>query len=69
MKLRIAMLSVFGIGLWTHTGVGEKMFSALADANVNVLLINTSEICMSTIVAPEDGEKALTALKLIFSLN
>lgn len=69
VKPKIAMLNVLGIGLRTHTGVGEKMFAALADANVNVQLINTSEICMSAIVAPEDGEKALNALKLVFGIS
>ena len=58
----IAMLSVMGIGLRSHTGVGEKMFRALADAVVNVQMVNTSEIRISAVVAPKDAVKAHQAL-------
>ena len=63
---QIAKLSVMGIGLRSHTGVGEKMFRALADAGVNVQLINTSEIRMSAIVAPSDGQRAYDSLIRMF---
>jgi aspartate kinase len=65
----IALLSVSGIGLRTHTGVGERMFKALADAKINVKMVNTSEIRMSVVVAKEQGTTALTALKKVFSLT
>jgi len=66
---KIAKLSVVGIGLRSHTGVGEKMFRALADAQVNVQLVNTSEIRMSAIVAPQHGEPARDALIAMFHPN
>ena len=65
----IALLSVSGIGLRTHTGVGERMFKALADAKINVKMVNTSEIRMSVVVAKEQGSTAVTALKKVFSLT
>ena len=65
---RIAKLGVKGIGLRSHTGVGEKMFRALAAADVNVDLINTSEIRISAIVAADHGETALAALRSAFGL-
>ena len=68
-RRKIAKLSVTGIGLRSHTGVGEKMFRALADADVNVDLINTSEIRISAIVALEDGEKAAHAVRNAFGLE
>lgn len=64
----IAKLSVMGIGLRSHTGVGQRMFQALADASINVQLINTSEIRTSAIVASADGEKAKAALFAAFDL-
>jgi aspartate kinase len=64
----IAKLSVLGIGLRTHTGVGEKMFRALADANVNVRMISTSEVCISTVVELSRGEEAIDALVAAFGL-
>ncbi|WP_437206863.1 aspartate kinase [Planctomicrobium sp. SH664] len=69
VKPSIAKLSVTGIGLRTHTGVGEKMFTALADAGINIQLINTSEICMSAVVAPEQGPAGFQALKAAFNVS
>lgn len=64
----IAKLSVMGIGLRSHTGVGDKMFQALAEAGVNIQMINTSEIRMSAVVDVEDGERASAALLATFRL-
>jgi aspartate kinase len=62
----MAKLSVMGIGLRTHTGVGEKMFRALAEAGVNVQIINTSEMRMSAVVAGSHGSPALGCLNRAF---
>ena len=62
----MAKLSVVGIGLRTHTGVGEKMFRALAEAAINVQLINTSEIRICAVVAGDSGPAALACLNREF---
>jgi len=62
----MAKLSVVGIGLRTHTGVGAKMFRALADAGINVQLINTSEMRICAVVAGERGQAALACLNREF---
>jgi len=62
----MAKLSVVGIGLRTHTGVGEKMFRALAEAGINVQLINTSEIRICAVVAGDKGPAALERLNREF---
>jgi aspartate kinase len=62
----MAKLSVVGIGLRTHTGVGEKMFRALADAQINVQLINTSEIRICAVVAGARSPAALACLNREF---
>ena len=64
----IAKLSVTGIGLRSHTGVGERMFQTLADANINVRMISTSEIRISTVVSRTDGLRARTVLQQAFGL-
>lgn len=64
----IAKLSVMGIGLRSHTGVGEKMFRALALNNVNIQMVSTSEIRISAVVSPNDGQRALDALLKTFDL-
>jgi len=65
----IGKLSVMGIGLRTHTGVGERLFRALADAGVNVGLVSTSETRFSIIVDAEQAEKAAECLRQTFELN
>lgn len=65
----IALLSLNGIGLRTHTGVGERMFRALADAQINVKMVNTSEIRMSVVVARSQGAVALESLRKAFSVH
>jgi aspartate kinase len=64
----MAKLTVMGIGLRTHTGVGEKLFRALAESDINVQLINTSEIRMSAVVGPQHGRRALDSLLATFGL-
>ena len=65
----IAKLTVMGIGLRSHTDVGEKMFLALSEAGINIEMINTSEIRMSAVVAPEHGEQAHACLLEAFGLS
>lgn len=64
----IDKLTVVGIGLRTHTGVGDRMFKALANANINIQMINTSEIRMSAVVAADQGQVGYRALKAAFGL-
>ena len=51
---QVAKLSVLGIGLRSHTGVAIRMFKALAEAGINVEMINTSEVRVNVVV---DGDK------------
>lgn len=63
----IAKLSVSGIGLRSHTGVAIRAFRALAEAGINVEMINTSEVLVNLVVAGTDGEKGLAALQSAFA--
>jgi aspartate kinase len=63
----IAKLSVSGIGLRSHTGVAIRAFRALAEAGINVEMINTSEVLVNLVVAGPDGAKGLTALQAAFA--
>ncbi len=63
----ISKLSVSGVGLRTHTGVGIRMFKALAEAGINVDMINTSEVRLNVIVGGDQGEKGLKKLQEVFA--
>ncbi len=62
----IAKLSVSGIGLRSHTGVAIRLFKALAEADINVAMINTSEVQVNVVVQPQHGEQALQCLQSAF---
>jgi len=65
----IAEISVVGVGMRTHYGVADRMFSALAKAQVNIDAITTSEIRISCIVDKNQAEKGLEAVCLAFDLD
>ncbi|MCO6454610.1 MAG: ACT domain-containing protein, partial [Pirellulaceae bacterium] len=64
---RIAKLSVSGIGLRSHTSVGIRMFRALAEAGINVAMINTSEVHVNVVVDGPEGQRALERLQAAFA--
>jgi aspartate kinase len=65
----IAEVTVIGVGMRTHYGVADRMFSALANAKINIDSITTSEIRISCIVKKSEAEKALEAVCLAFELD
>ncbi|HBN77956.1 MAG TPA: hypothetical protein DD473_19530 [Planctomycetaceae bacterium] len=62
----IAKISVAGIGLRSHTGVGEKMFRTLSDHNINILLVGTSEMRMTAVINKSQANAAEKALCEMF---
>jgi aspartate kinase len=65
----IAKLFVLGVGMRTHTGVARQMFGALAERNINISMINTSEVRVSVVVERSRGEEALACLKAAFHVS
>ena len=63
----VAILTVKGIGIRSHTGVGLRMFKALAEAGINVEMVSTSEVRVNVVVAADKGEAGLAALKKAFA--
>jgi aspartate kinase len=64
---RVAKLSVFGVGIKSHTGVAARMFQSLADNGINAEIISTSEVRVNVVVDGRDGPKGLAALKKEFA--
>jgi aspartate kinase len=65
----IAKLSVVGAGMIGHPGVAAKFFAALAQENINIQMITTSEIKISCVIDEADGIKALKAVHEAFGLG
>ncbi|MHC4498991.1 MAG: ACT domain-containing protein [Planctomycetota bacterium] len=65
----IAEISVVGVGMRSHYGVADTMFGALAEAQVNIDSITTSEIRISCVVNKDQAEKALEAVCVAFELD
>ena len=59
---KIAKVSIVGAGMMTTPGVAAKMFEALYDANINIQMINTSEIRVSVLIDQEDADRAVKAV-------
>lgn len=62
----IAKLCVSGIGLRSHTSVGSLLFEALAEANINIRMMNTSEMRFNVVVEGNEGQRGLTVLRKAF---
>ena len=58
----VAKVSIVGAGMETHEGVAADMFLALADADINIQTISSSEIRISVLVAKADADRAVAAV-------
>ena len=65
----IAKISCVGIGMRSHAGVAAKMFRVLAEENINIKMISTSEIRTSIVVDEKYMELAVRALHKAFGLD
>lgn len=65
----VAKVSVVGIGMRSHAGVAARMFKALADENINIKVIATSEIKISVLIDRKYMELAVQALHDAFELE
>ena len=66
---KVSKISIVGTGMVTTPGVTFKTFRALADENINILAISTSEIKLSVIISENDTLKAVKKLHTIFNLD
>ena len=64
----IAKVSIVGIGMRTHANVASRMFATLARENINIMMISTSEIKVSCVIAEKYTELAVRVLHQEFEL-
>ncbi len=65
----IAKVSVVGVGMRSHTGVAQKVFSTLGEKGINIRMISTSEIKISVVVDRDRAEDAVRVLHDAFDLG
>ncbi|HJO81536.1 MAG TPA: aspartate kinase [SAR202 cluster bacterium] len=65
----LAKLSIVGTGMLDATGYASKMFRTLADNEINIEMITTSEIRITCIVAEGQLDRAARALHSAFDLD
>ncbi|PIP06417.1 MAG: aspartate kinase [Syntrophobacterales bacterium CG23_combo_of_CG06-09_8_20_14_all_48_27] len=65
----VAKVSVIGVGMISHSGVAAKMFGALANEGINIMMISTSEIKISCVVQAKYTELAVMVLHDAFGLE
>jgi aspartate kinase len=68
LDLDIAKVSIVGAGMVGQPGVAARMFEALAQHQINIQMITTSEIKISCVVTKEQGVIALQAIHKAFGL-
>jgi aspartate kinase len=65
----VCKVSVVGVGMKSHSGVAAKAFTVLAESNINIQIISTSEIKVSMVIDEKYGELAIRALHEAFELD
>ena len=66
---KVSKISIVGVGMRNHPGVAATFFSTLAQANIPVHLVTTSEIKVSAIIAAHDLQSAAQKLHNAFKLD
>ena len=64
-----AKISIVGAGMIDRPGVASAMFETLAEQNINIRMISTSEIKISCLVDKADAQQAVKALHKVFKLE
>lgn len=65
----IAKVSIVGSGMVGQPGIAARMFAALAEQQINIQMIATSEIKISCLVDEADGVRALQVIHTAFELS
>ena len=69
LNAKVSKISIVGAGMVSTPGITYRMFRGLADENINILAISTSEIKLSVIIEEQNTLKAVKKLHSIFNLD
>lgn len=65
----IAIVSIVGVGMKSHSGVASKAFEAMANDNINIRMISTSEIKISMLIDLKYAELSVRTLHAAYELD
>ena len=65
----IGKVSLVGVGMRSHAGIASRAFNALADAEINIQMISTSEIKITIVIAGNQLDEAVRTLHEAFNLG
>ena len=65
----IAKVTISGAGMIGRPGIAAKMFKTLADAQINIQMISTSEVKVSCVIDEAQCDRALHLLSLAFDID
>ncbi|AIL32771.1 aspartate kinase [Basilea psittacipulmonis] len=69
VEQQVCKVSIVGIGMKSHAGVASRMFATLANENINIEMVSTSEIKTSVLIEDKYMELAVRALHKAFELD
>ncbi|MDQ2893262.1 MAG: aspartate kinase [Pseudomonadota bacterium] len=67
--VRVAKISVVGVGMRSHAGVAATMFATLGERGINIQVITTSEIKVSVLIEEDYTELAVRVLHTAYGLD
>jgi aspartate kinase len=65
----VAKVSIVGVGIRSNPQLAAKMFEVLAERQINLLAVSTSEIKVSALIAEAELELAVRVLHTAFGLD
>ncbi|MDA9842023.1 aspartate kinase [Gammaproteobacteria bacterium] len=65
----ISKVSLVGVGMRTHAGIASEAFKSLAENDINIQMISTSEIKITIVINEINTEKAVKCLHKTFNLD
>jgi aspartate kinase len=65
----VVKVSIIGVGMRSHAGVAAQMFKAMAEKNINIVAITTSEIKVSILIDAAYTELAVRTLHTVYGLD
>ena len=66
---QIAKVTISGAGMIGRPGIAAKIFKTLADAQINIGMISTSEVKVSCVVNESECDRALNVLAQAFNID